>query len=52
MSEVRLDARDMKIRPCFTCEEAIREAVFADTLDEEDIEFMSMSLDEYVEKFE
>lgn len=55
VSEVRLDPRDNKIRPCLTCEEVIREAVgdfTKDFEDQEDAMFMSMSLDEYMERYE
>jgi predicted PP-loop superfamily ATPase len=51
MSEVKLDPRDNKTRPCSRCEEVVSTTVKAYTREEreaEEEEFAHMSLDEYL----
>lgn len=51
ISELRLDARDMKTRPCMTCEQVISEAarpLAKDRQDEENEAFFNTSLDDYL----
>ena len=54
LSEIRLDSRDLKIRPCFKCEEIINETVVEYTLKEEEewYEEDVLSLDEFMERYE
>ena len=52
MDEVRLDPRDMKTRPCLTCESVISDAVgdkARDRREIEDEEFAHLSLPDYLE---
>ena len=54
MSELRLDSRDMKTRPCLTCENIISETAHErrkDQIEEELAEVESLSLDGYLRRF-
>ncbi len=49
VSELRLDPRDMKTRPCLTCESIIADAVDSrKKQDEENDEFAHVSLEDYL----
>lgn len=49
VSELRLDARDMKTRPCLTCESIIAEAAELKVKrDQENEEFFHVSLEDYL----
>ena len=53
ISELRLDPRDMKTRPCLTCESVISDAAHEkrrDRQEEEDEEFCEVSLEDYLSK--
>jgi len=55
ISELRLDARDMKTRPCMTCETIIAETAnerVRERQEEEDDEFMQLDLEEYLHDLE
>jgi len=51
IDELRLDPRDMKTRPCSTCENVIHEMAFGrddEIFDEDDEEFLHTSLEDYL----
>ncbi len=53
ISELRLDARDMKTRPCMTCETIINEAAtekIKERREVDDEEFMRTPLEEFLSR--